>query len=210
MTITPRYRYLGTLTACFSVILILSNITSAKLINFFGNPLDAGIIIFPFSYILGDVLSEVYGYRASRQVIWTGFALLLLSIGIIYLATCLPPAPHWRGQTAFEQVFGLVPRISFASLIAYLCGELTNSLVLVKLKTATKGRHSWLRFIVSTICGEAIDTTLFLVIAFGGVWSPDQLWGAWKTGYMFKVVVEIPFLPLTQFVCSWFKRLEHE
>lgn len=204
------FRHLGTLTACFSVVLILSNIISAKLMNFFGYPLDVGIFIFPFSYIMGDVLAEVYGYRASRRVIWTGFSLLVFTIATIQLATFAPPAPGWNGQKAFEQTFGLVPRISCASLVGYLFGELANSWTLIRIKQRTGERKRYLRLIGSTLVGQAVDTTLFLGIAFGGVWPLDQLITAWIMGYAFKVVFEIPLLPITYRVTALIKKSEDE
>lgn len=208
------FKHLGTITACFTVVLILSNIVSAKLMNFFGFPLDAGIIIFPLSYILGDVLAEVYGFAASRRAIWTGFALLLFTILVIRVATIVEPAAGWPYQGAFEQIFGLVPRISLASLIGYLFGEITNSWTLVRIKQKTGEKKRWLRLIGSTLVGEAVDTTLFLAIAFGGVWPITQLIAAWKIGYLFKVGFEIPLLPLTYRAIAWLKkaevRAEHE
>jgi uncharacterized integral membrane protein (TIGR00697 family) len=201
-------KYLGTLTACFSVILILSNITSAKPMNFFGYPLDVGLFIFPLAYILGDVLAEVYGYQASRRVVLTGFCLMVFTVCVLHVATIAPPAIGWKGQTAFEQVFGLVPRISLASLIAYVCGELTNSRVLVAIKQKTAGKLRYLRMIGSTVVGQAIDTTLFMTIAFGGVWTNKQLLVTGITSYLFKVVFEIPLLPITYRVTNWFKKNE--
>ncbi len=176
--------------------------------NFFGLPLDAGIIIFPLSYILGDMLTDVYGFKESRRVIWTGFALLLFSTLTIYLATVAPPAPGWHGQQAFEQAFGLVPRISLASLIAYLFGELTNGWVLELLKKRAPHNRHFIRFIGSTIVGEAVDTTLFLCIAFGGVWPLQQLLVVGTLNYVFKVSFEVPFLPITYHLSTWLRKKE--
>src|SRR3989339_1779429 len=148
------FRYLDFITATFAAVLILSNITSTKLLSLGWFSFDGGTILFPLSYIFGDILTEVYGYARARRVIWIGFALNLLMVIIFYVVQKLPPAMDWGNQTAFESILGVVPRIVLGSFIAYLCGECLNSYILAKLKIKTKGKLLWLRTIGSTIVGQ--------------------------------------------------------
>ncbi|MEE4379081.1 MAG: queuosine precursor transporter, partial [Candidatus Competibacteraceae bacterium] len=152
--------------AGFVTTLLIANIIAVKLIDVGGWILPAGTLIFPISYILGDVLTEVYGYRRARQVIWLGFACNLLAVMAIWLAQVLPPAGFWDGQAAFERILGYTPRLLAASFLAYLLGEFANAFILAKLKILTQGRWLWTRTIGSTVVGQLLDSTVFITVAF--------------------------------------------
>jgi uncharacterized integral membrane protein (TIGR00697 family) len=207
------YRYLDLITALFVVVLIVSNIASTKVVLLGPFTFDGGTILFPLAYIFGDVLTEVYGYKRSRRVIWTGFFLLLLATLTFGLVNALP-APEdpqsQEGARAFSTILGLVPRIVLGSLVAYWAGEFVNSFVLAKLKLATQGRWLWTRTIGSTLVGQGLDTGLFLLIAFYGVWDKGLLWTVFVSNYVFKVGVEVLFTPLTYAVVGFLKRREGE
>lgn len=205
-----RYRYLAFITAFFSVVLILSNIASSKILSLGWFSFDGGTILFPLSYIFGDVLTEVYGYARSRRVIWTGFSMNILMVLIFYIVGKLPPAFDWGNQAAYDAILGVVPRIVLGSLCAYLFGEFMNSYVLAKLKIKTKGKYFWFRAISSTIVGEFFDTTIFLFIAFAGVLPWNLIWIIWVSNYIFKVGIEVIFLPITYRVVAFLKRKENE
>ena len=150
------------IAAVFVTCLITANIIAVKIMWLFGFPVPAGIIIFPLSYLFGDVLTEVYGYGAARRVIWLGFACNLLTVVAIYIGGLAAPAPFWQNQAAYNTILGFTPRLLLASFIAYLVGEFTNSFILAKLKIATKGRWLWTRTIGSTLIGEGLDTLIFM------------------------------------------------
>jgi hypothetical protein len=169
---------------------------------------DGGTILFPISYIFGDILTEVYGYRRSRRVIWTGFlASILMSITFIAVGA-LPPASDWPNQNAYDKILGLTPRIVIASLLAYFAGEFSNSFVLAKLKIATSGRWLWTRTISSTAVGQAIDTAIFCLVAFWGVLPGSLLWALIASNYIFKVGFEVAFTPATYAAVNFLKRTE--
>jgi len=203
-----KYRFLDFITAIFVTILILSNISSSKILSLGWFSFDGGTIIFPLAYIFGDILTEVYGYNRARRVIWIGFAMNLLMVIVFYLVAKLPPAGDWGGQTAFESILGVVPRIVLGSFVAYLCGEFLNSYILAKLKIKTKGKMLWLRTIGSTIVGQLFDTTIFLLIAFAGVLPWNLIWIIWVSNYIFKIGTEIILLPITYRVVDWLKKKE--
>lgn len=202
-----RYRFLDTLTISFVVVLLVSNLVGPKICQIGPLSVSGAQLLFPITYICGDIFTEVYGYAASRRAIWLGFfAMALLSI-MGQIAVALPPAPGWHNQQAFAIVFGLVPRFAIASLIAYWAGEFTNSYTLAKLKLLTGGRWLWTRTIGSTVTGQAVDTTLVILIAFWGT--------SWKTigvvilsSYLTKVIYEVLATPLTYLVVNWLKRVE--
>lgn len=179
-----------------------------KLIFLFGFLVPAGIIIFPLSYLFGDVLTEVYGYGAARRVIWLGFACNLLAVIAIYLGGLAPAAPFWHNQAAYETILGFTPRLLLASFIAYLVGEFTNSFVLAKLKIATKGHWLWTRTIGSTLLGEGVDTIIFISIAFWGIIPSQLLLTAILTQWAFKVLYEVIATPFTYLVVGFLKRRE--
>jgi uncharacterized integral membrane protein (TIGR00697 family) len=204
------YKQLDTITALFVAVLLISNITAAKIVHLGVFTFDGGTLLFPLSYIFGDVLTEVYGYQRSRKVIWLGFISALLMSLTLIIVGALPPAPDWKYQTAYEQILGLAPRIFTASLIAYFVGEFSNSFILAKLKILTRGKWLWVRTIGSTIVGELLDTALFISISFIGVVPNTLLWTLIVSNYLFKCGIEILFTPVTYLVVGWLKRIEHE
>ncbi|MEO5951432.1 MAG: queuosine precursor transporter [Chloroflexia bacterium] len=212
------FKYFDIVMVAFVAVLLISNIASNKLVDFGQFTFDAGTILFPLSYIFGDVLTEVYGYKRSRRVIWMGFGASALMALVLWFVTILPAAPNSGDQTAvFNTALGSTPYIVLGSLIAFWAGEFSNSIVLAKLKVAMKGKQLWVRTIGSTLIGEAIDTVLFITIAFaiGGalLGSPMEgslFWTIMISNYIFKVGVEVLFTPITYAVVTFLKRAEHE
>ena len=194
--------------AVFITCLITANITAVKLVNVFGLLLPAAIVIFPISYIFGDILTEVYGYRQARKVIWLGFLCNLIAVVAIWTGQVLPPAPFWDGQAAYERILGYTPRLLFASFLAYLLGEFTNSFVLAKMKIATKGRWLGARTIGSTLVGEGLDSLVFITIAFIGEIPMPQLASAIVLQWLVKSAYEAAVTPLTYVVIHFLKREE--
>jgi hypothetical protein len=194
--------------AVFITSLLTANIISVKLVEVSGVVFPAGVVIFPVSYIFGDVLTEVYGYRRARQVIWLGFLCNLLVVLAVSAAIALPPAGFWGGQEAFVQILGYTPRLLLASFIAYLVGEFTNSFVLARLKIATAGRWLWLRTITSTVLGQGLDSLIFITIAFIGTIPLAGLSSAIITQWLIKSVYEALATPLTYLVVNFLKRIE--
>lgn len=203
-----RFRYLDIITASFVAVLLISNIASTKILDLGPFTFDGGTILFPLAYIFGDILTEVYGFRRSRRVIWIGVAWAGVAAGTFALVDALPAADFYEAEESFSAILGQTPRIVAGSLAAILVGELTNSLLLARLKVATAGRLLWLRTISSTIVGQAVDTAVFLLIAFGGLWTAGELWDVFESNYIFKVGVEIAFTPLTYLIVRWLKRSE--
>jgi len=201
-------KYLPVISALFVAALIITNSIDQKLFVVSGLTLTVGIIIFPLSYVFGDVLTEVYGYAASRKVIWAGFGALLLMILIYSVARVLPPSPEWTHEAEFDVIFGRVPRITIASMIAYWAGEFVNSFIVAKMKVASSGKRMGYRFILSTVFGQAFDTVIFVGIAFIGVlpWAimPEVVLSAWAV----KVGWEIAALPVTLYVVRQLKKAE--
>jgi hypothetical protein len=196
-----------TLAAFFVTALVVSNIIAVKLAEVGGRVFDAGNILFPLAYLLGDVLTEVYGFRAARRVILLGFACNVLAVATIQLALRLPAADFWAGnQDAYETILGTTWRIFVASLVAYLAGELTNSYVLSRMKVATGGRWLWSRTIGSSVVGQAIDSTLFVTIAFAGTGAP--LLDTIVTTWAIKVAWEALATPFTYVIANGLKRAE--
>jgi len=194
--------------ALFVTCLLTANTIAAKLILVGGVVLTAGIVIFPISYVIGDVLTEVWGYAAARRVIWLGFACNALMVAAIWLGGQLPPAPFWTGDAAYAEILGQTPRIVAASFVAYLIGEFANSFVLAKLKIATRGRWLWLRTIGSTVVGQALDTGVFVSLAFAGTVPPGVLAQIIAGQWLFKVLYEAAATPLTYAVVAWLKARE--
>jgi len=204
-----RYSYWFLLTASiFITCLVTSNIIAVKFINIFGLVLPAAIIIFPISYIFGDVLTEVYGYRQARQVIWLGFFCNLIAVIAIYLGQILPAASFWDGQSAYERILGYTPRLLLASFLAYLVGEFTNSFVMAKMKIATKGRWLWTRTIGSTLVGQGLDSLVFMTLAFVGTIPVTTLTGAIVVQWLSKSTYEAIVTPLTYRVVDFLKKKE--
>ncbi len=196
------------IASLFVTCLITANIIAVKLILLFGFLVPAGIIVFPLSYLFGDVLTEVYGYGAARQVIWLGFACNLLAVIAIYLGGLAPAAPIWHDQAAYQTILGFTPRLLLASFTAYLVGEFANSFVLARLKIATKGRWLWTRTIGSTLIGEGLDTIIFISIAFWGIIPPPLILTAMLTQWTFKVLYEVIATPFTYLIVGFLKRRE--
>lgn len=204
---TP-WKYFSLISSVFVAILLISNTVGVKVVDVFGLNLPGGIIVFPVSYIFGDVLTEVYGYRASRRIIWTGLACAVMMSGVYYVVEQLPAASFWPHQQAYESILGFAPRITLASIIAYFCGEFSNSYVLAKMKLFTNGRHLWTRTIGSTIVGEGVDTLVFCAVAFTGVFTSIQILSIVLANYVVKVAYEVIATPATYAVVGFLKRAE--
>ena len=196
------------LVALFITCLIAANITAVKLISVFDLLLPAAIVIFPVSYILGDVLTEVYGYRQARRVIWLGFLCNLIVVATIWIGLVLPAAGFWDGQDAYERILGSTPRILAASFLAYLVGEFANAFVLAKMKIATEGRFLWARTIGSTLVGQGLDSLVFIALAFAGSIPLAALAGAIVTQWLVKSAYEAAATPVTYAVVGYLKRSE--
>lgn len=200
--------YFIVVVAFFITCLITANIIAVKLISVVGLVLPAAIIVFPISYILGDVLTEVYGYRQARRVIWLGFFCNLILVVAIWLGGLLPAASFWDGQAAYARILGYTPRILVASFLAYLVGEFSNSFVLAKMKIATNGRHLWTRTIGSTLVGQGLDSMVFITLAFAGTIPFSGLFSAIITQWLVKTAYEAAVTPLTYKAVNFLKSRE--
>ncbi|MGZ3593700.1 MAG: queuosine precursor transporter [Syntrophales bacterium] len=196
------------IVAIFVTCLITANIVAVKLVEISGFMLPAGTIIFPVSYIFGDVLTEVYGYRQARRVIWLGFFCNFIVVVTIWIGQLLPPSSFWDGQKAYERILGYTPRLLAASFLAYLVGEFANSFVLAKMKIATKGRWLWTRTIGSTLVGEGLDSLMFMILAFAGTIPMVTLLSAVLTQWFLKSAYEAAATPLTYIAVNFLKRKE--
>jgi uncharacterized integral membrane protein (TIGR00697 family) len=203
MTVSHRF---VVVVALFVTCLITANIIIVKQISIGGIP--AAIVIFPLSYIIGDVLTEVYGYRQARRVIWLGFLCNLIAVLAIWIGKILPPAPVFEAQAAYERILGSTPRFLLASFVAYLAGEFANSFVLAKMKILTKGRWLWTRTIGSTLVGQGVDTLIVLTIAFAGVLPFPVLGIMILSHWLVKSAYEVIATPLTYVVVGYLKRKE--
>jgi uncharacterized integral membrane protein (TIGR00697 family) len=209
-------RYFDFVMAAFVTILLLSNVIGAgkrAVVHLPWGvdwPFGAGILFFPISYVLGDVLTEVYGYARARRCIWAGFAALLFMVFMSIVVVHLPPDKGWEGQAAYEAVFGQVPRIVFASIAAFWAGEFVNSFVLAKMKLLTGGRMLWTRTIGSTVFGQAVDSLIFYPLAFLGEpgWPVDKVLLVLATQWALKVSWEVLLTPATYAVVGFLKRRE--
>jgi hypothetical protein len=205
MTYSHRFVFVA---ALFVTILVTSNILAVKLIEVAGLVLPAAIILFPVGYILGDVLTEVYGYRQTRRVIWLGFSMNLVAVAAIWAAGLLPAAEFWQGQEAWNGILGQTPRILAASFIAYLIGEFANAYVLAKIKIATAGKMLWLRTIGSTVVGQGLDSAVFITLAFAGVIPASAIIAAILGQWFVKSAYEAAATPLTYAVVGYLKKAE--
>ena len=203
LRLTPTFMVV---TALFVTCLITANIIAVKLVVIFGHVLPAAIIIFPLSYIIGDILTEVYGYRQARAVIWLGFLCNLVAVAAIWVGGFMTPASFWGGQEAYDSILGYTPRLLMASFAAYLVGELANSTILAKMKIWTQGRWLWSRTISSTIVGQGLDSAVFITLAFAG--GEVALVRLILTQWTAKVIYEAAATPLTYLVVGWIKRRE--
>ena len=204
----PYSSYFVLVTAIFITSLVTANITAVKLVGVFGLVFPAAIVIFPLSYLFGDVLTEVYGYGQARMVIWLGFFCNLIAVIAIWLGQVLPAASFWDGQAAYERILGYTPRLLLASFLAYLVGEFANSFVLAKMKIATQGRWLWTRTIGSTLVGQGLDSLVFITLAFVGTIPMAGLASAIVTQWLAKSVYEAAATPLTYWVVNFLKRKE--
>lgn len=206
------YKHLDVVIGMFVAVLIISNLaSSAKIVTLGPFTFDGGTLLFPLSYIFGDILTEVYGYAVSRRVIWIGFVAAALFSLTVWIVGLLPGEAEWSsrvGMDAYNAVLGSTPRIVLASLIAYWAGAFSNAFVLARMKVMTQGRWLWTRTIGSTIVGQAVDTFLFVVIAFAGMMSAGVLWDIAASNYVFKVGIEALFTPATYALVGWLKRAE--
>lgn len=214
-----HYRYFPALTGIFVTCLIISNIIAIKPIAIGPLFLPAAIIIFPISYLLGDILTEVYGYGRTRQVIWLGFACNTLSAAAIYLSITIPPAPFWvlikfpspeKSQEAYAAIFGFTGRLLMASFVAYLIGEFLNAFVMAKVKILMQGRYLWVRTILSTVTGQLADSSIFIIAAFYGTLPSAILINMILTQWLIKSMYEAVLTPITYLIVHFLKKAEHE
>jgi hypothetical protein len=196
------------LVGVFVGLLLISNVAAVKLIAVGPFITDGGAFLFPLVYIVGDVLSEVYGLKAARKAIFIGFAMSILAAVTFWVVQISPPAADWPNQEAFESVLGFVPRIVLASVCGFLVGQLLNAYVLVRIKERTKEKALWLRLIGSTAVGEFADTLVFCTIAFYGVITGAEFWNYVLVGYLYKTLLEVVLLPVTYRVIAAVKRRE--
>jgi hypothetical protein len=211
-----HFRTFDLVMVAFVVILVLSNVIGAgkraevdlPLIGPW--PFGAGILFFPLSYVIGDILTEVYGYERARRCIWAAFAALVFMAAMSFIVVALPPAPGWTGQEAYETVFGQVPRIVLASIIAFWAGEFANSYVLARTKVWTRGRHLWSRTIGSTVVGQGIDSLIFYPLAFYGApdWPVEAMLQVMLSQFLLKVGWEVLLTPVTYAAVGALKRRE--
>jgi uncharacterized integral membrane protein (TIGR00697 family) len=203
----PHFKYLDGLVQTFVVVLLISNLVASKLVNIGPLKVSAALMLFPITYIFGDIFTEVYGYAASRKAIWRGFFSSILMTAIGLFAIWLPPSPDWHNQQAFETIFGVLPRLVAGSLLAYWLGEFANSYTLARLKLLTKGKYLWTRTVGSTIVGQGVDTVI--VVSFIFYDQPIAvIIKVILSGYIFKVVYEVLATPLTYLIVSFLKDKE--
>jgi len=196
------------LAALFVTLLITSNIIAVKLVLVWGRILPAAIVLFPITYILGDILTEVYGFRFARRVIWLGFLCNAVAVVGFWVGGLLPSAPFWQEQDAYNAILGYTPRLLMASFAGYLVGEFSNSIVLSRLKLATEGRWLWTRTISSTIIGQGADSVIFITVAFAGTLAGSNLMELLITQWVIKVLYETAATPITYVVVGYVKARE--
>ena len=203
------FKYFDIMLSVFIVVLLISNLVGQKICAIGPFRISGAQLLFPITYIFGDIFTEVYGYAASRRAIWLGFfaSALMAVMGVVTVA--LPPAPDWPNQQAFATVFGIVPRLVVASLIAYWAGEFANSYVMAKMKILTQGRLLWSRTIGSTVVGQLVDTSVLMFVAFGGTMSTKSIVVLIFSGYLGKVLYEALMTPFTYLVVNGLKKIEH-
>jgi uncharacterized integral membrane protein (TIGR00697 family) len=206
--VVKQYKLFDLVSCSFVVTLLISNIVTVKVVEIFGMSFSGAIILFPVTYIFGDILTEVYGYVQSRRAIWMGFAAQGLLALVVSIVGGMKPAQGWAQQGAYESILMMAPRIAAASLLAYFFGEFLNSVVLSKIKVATQGKHLWIRTISSTVIGELADSLIFFNLAFYGVLPPAVVHAMMINSWLFKCAYEILATPLTYGVVGWLKRQE--
>jgi queuosine precursor transporter len=204
-----NFKYYDFTMAAFVAILICSNlIGAAKLATIFGVTFGAGLLFFPLGYVLGDIITEVYGYKGARRIVWAGFSACIFMSVMSFVVVSMPPAPGWNGQEAYQFVFGQTPRIVAASIIAFWAGEMANAYVMAKMKVMSEGRHLWQRTIGSTVVGQGVDSLIFYPLAFLGVWETHQVLSVMIVNYVLKVLWEVLLTPVTYKVVAALKRAE--
>lgn len=204
-----QFRYYDIVMAAFVAVLLLSNVIgAAKLSTVAGFTFGAGILFFPVSYVIGDVLTEVYGYAKARRAIWVGFVALIFMAFMSWAVVAMPPAASWGGQSAYEAVFGQVPRIVLASILAFWAGEFVNSYILARMKVWTMGKALWSRTIGSTIFGQAVDSLIFYPVAFLGIWETRDVVIVMVSNWALKVLWEAVLTPFTYVVVGKLKQAE--
>jgi uncharacterized integral membrane protein (TIGR00697 family) len=208
MSMTFSYRFV-IIAAFFITCLLTANILIVKQISIGGLVLPAAIIIFPLNYIFGDVLTEVYGYKQARFIIWIGFACNLLTVLAFWIGGLLPPAPIFDAQSSYDRILGSTPRFLLASFLAYLVGEFANSYILARMKVATRGRWLWSRTIGSTIVGQGLDTLIVLTIAFAGSIPLSVLGVMMLSHWLLKTMYEVIATPFTYMLVNYLKRKEN-
>lgn len=196
------------ISALFVTCLIVSNIIAVKIGMFGKYYLPVAVILFPITYIIGDVLTEVYGYAAARRAIWIGFFCNLVAVIAIWISIKIPAAPFFANNQAFADILGFAPRLLMASFIAYLIGQFANSVVLAKMKIKTNGKYLWMRTIGSTIVGEGLDSLIFITIAFTGIMPAGVIGGLIITQWIFKTLFEVIATPITYVVVGYLKKSE--
>lgn len=206
-----NYQYYDVFVGAFVAILILTNLIGvAKVVQLGPLTFGASALFFPMSYVLGDVLTEVYGFSYARRAVWIGFAALVFMSFMTFIIVRLPGAPGWDGQAAYQQIFGQTPRIVLASIVAFWIGEFANAFVMAKLKLITQGRMLWTRTIGSTVVGQAFDSFIFFPLAFLGVWPVHLVVAVTITNYGLKVGWETICTPLTYYIINKLKAAEQE
>jgi len=203
--VSVPFMFMGIL---FIVCLIVSNLLETKILMLGPVTTTAGLLLFPVSYIINDCISEVWGYKKARLVIWAGFAMNFMVVGVAQIAVVLPAAPFWEGGESFNFVFGMTPRIVTASLCAFLVGSFLNAYIMSKMKVSSSGRNFSLRAIVSTLAGEGADSLIFFPLAFGGLIPGDKLLIMVGTQTILKSVYEIIVLPITIRVVRYMKKID--
>lgn len=205
-------KYYDIILAVFVSFLLISNISAVKLIDINGFLTDGGAILFPLTYIFGDILTEVYGYKYTRRAIWTAFSVMAVASLTFLVVGWLPASADWPKQNSWNDILGFVPRIVIASLCAFLVGQFINAYLLAKLKVQYGKEKLWIRLVGSTIVGELLDTTIFAIVAFAGTgfMGPGDMVKYILIGWAFKTAVEIVFLPVSYFVINKLKTAEHK
>lgn len=211
MDAPKSFKYFDLIMVAFVTILLCSNLIGvSKICRIAGITTSGSVLFFPISYLFGDILTEVYGYKYSRRVVWAGFAALIFASFVSWFIIAIPPAAGWNHQAELETVFGQTPRIVLASLTAYFVGEFTNSYVLAKMKIYTQGKWLWTRILGSTVVGEAIDSLIFYPLAFLYYWPLELVIQVMLTNYAIKVAWETLMTPFTYKIVAFLKRVEHE
>ncbi len=205
-----QYKYFSFITGIFCAALVISNVLDTKLFQIGSAAFPAGIILFPIVYVFGDIFTEVYGFSYSRKAIWAGFFSLLIMVITLEIARHLEPAGFWKNQEAFEAILGKVWRIAIASIVAYLSGEFVNSFTMAKMKVKQGGKSMPIRFVVSTIFGQAVDTSVFILIAFAGTMNFSAMFTLFLSAWAFKVIWEVLVLPISIPLVNRLKKIENE